>query len=167
MLVIVFQLNNLCSWANVFKFKIHKVSGNQSNLLELLLAKAFFYYNTQVEFGARVAQLVRSLDLATHTSLSPIRRGFAPSFVNYKKKGALDSQLQVKVYQLLVHGRWLSSGTLASSPWYSWNIVERGVKIPKIKSKNQNRIWLIFLLWLLVCLSSKRASVFHGHIFFV
>jgi hypothetical protein len=34
------------------------------------------------------------LDLTTHTSLSPIRRGFVPSFVNYKK-GALDSQLQV------------------------------------------------------------------------
>jgi len=34
------------------------------------------------------------LDLTTHTSLSPIRRGFAPGFVNYKK-GALDSQPQV------------------------------------------------------------------------
>ena len=44
--------------------------------------------------GARVAQWVRSLDLTTHTSLSPIRRGFAPGFVNYKK-GALDSQPQV------------------------------------------------------------------------
>jgi len=32
--------------------------------------------------------------LTTHTSLSPIRRGFAPGFVNYKK-GALDSQVQV------------------------------------------------------------------------
>jgi len=32
--------------------------------------------------------------LTTHTSLSPIWRGFAPGFVNYKK-GALDSQLQV------------------------------------------------------------------------
>jgi hypothetical protein len=38
--------------------------------------------------------------LATHTSLSPIRRGFAPGFVNYKK-GA-------KVYQLLAHGQWFS-----------------------------------------------------------
>jgi hypothetical protein len=34
-----------------------------------------------------------SLDLTAHTSLSPIRRGFAPSFVNYKKD-ALDSQPQ-------------------------------------------------------------------------
>jgi hypothetical protein len=32
--------------------------------------------------------------LTTHTSLSPIRRGFAPGFVNYKK-GALYSQPQV------------------------------------------------------------------------
>ena len=46
------------------------------------------------EPGARVAQWVRSLNLTTHTSLSPIPRGFAPSFVNYKK-GALDSQSQV------------------------------------------------------------------------
>jgi hypothetical protein len=43
---------------------------------------------------ARVAQWVRSLDLTTHTRLSLIRRGFAPSFVNYEK-GALDSQSQV------------------------------------------------------------------------
>jgi len=44
---------------------------------------------------ARVAQCVRWLDYpTTHTSLSPIRRGFATGFVNYNK-GALDSQLQV------------------------------------------------------------------------
>jgi len=35
-----------------------------------------------------------SLDLTTYASLSPIRREFAPSLVNYKK-GALDSQPQV------------------------------------------------------------------------
>ena len=45
--------------------------------------------------------------LTTRTSLSPIRRGFAPGFVNYKK-GALDSQP-------LAHGRWFSPGTPASS----------------------------------------------------
>ena len=32
--------------------------------------------------------------LVTHTSLSPIRRGFTPGFVNYTK-GALDLQLNV------------------------------------------------------------------------
>ena len=41
-----------------------------------------------------MVQRIRSFDLTTRTSLSPIRRGFAPSFVNYKK-GALDSQSQV------------------------------------------------------------------------
>ena len=43
--------------------------------------------------------------LATHTSLSQIRRGFAPGFV-----AASD-----KVYQLLAHGRWFSPDTPASS----------------------------------------------------
>jgi hypothetical protein len=52
--------------------------------------------------------------LTTHTSLSPIRRGFAPGFVNYKK-GALDSAASDKAYQLLAHGRWFSPGTPASS----------------------------------------------------
>jgi hypothetical protein len=53
--------------------------------------------------------------LTTHTSLSPIRRGFAPGFVNYKKgciRLAVESD---KVYQLLAHGRWFSPGTLTSS----------------------------------------------------
>jgi hypothetical protein len=45
--------------------------------------------------SARVAQWVRWLDyLTTHTSISPIRHGFALGFVNYKK-GALYSQPQV------------------------------------------------------------------------
>jgi hypothetical protein len=62
-----------------------------------------------------VAQWVRSLDLTTHISLSPIRRGFAPSFVN-DKKGAPDSLRQSdKVYQLLAHGRWFFPGSKASS----------------------------------------------------
>ena len=53
-----------------------------------------FLWKYMFIWGARVDQGVMSLDLTTHTSLSPIRRGFAPSFVNYKK-GALDSQPQV------------------------------------------------------------------------
>jgi hypothetical protein len=54
--------------------------------------------------------------LTTHTSLSPIWRGFTLSFVNYKK-GAVDSQSAAiyKVYQLLAHDRWFSPGTLASA----------------------------------------------------
>ena len=63
--------------------------------------------------GVRVAQIVRSLDLTTRTSLSPIQRGLAPSFVYYRKR-TLDSVASDKVYLLLAQGRWFSPGTLAS-----------------------------------------------------
>jgi hypothetical protein len=53
--------------------------------------------------------------LTTHTSLSPIRRGFAPGFVNYKKGCTQLAVTSDKVYQLLVHGRWFSPGTPVSS----------------------------------------------------
>ena len=55
------------------------------------------------------------MDLTTHTSLSPIRRGFAPSFVNYKKGCTRLAAASDNVYQLLVQGRWFSPGTPASS----------------------------------------------------
>jgi hypothetical protein len=55
------------------------------------------------------------LDLTTHTSLSPIRRGFAPTFVNYKKGCTRLAAAIDKVYQLLAQGRWFSPGTPASS----------------------------------------------------
>jgi hypothetical protein len=60
-------------------------------LLKMALKHQKFH---PIKRGARVAQWVRSLDLTAHTSLSPMRCGFAPSFVNYKK-GALYSQPQV------------------------------------------------------------------------
>ena len=70
-------------------------------------------YQSQLKFqscygGARVAQWVRSWDLATHTSLSPIWRGFAPSFVNYNKGCTRLPAASDKVYQLLAQGRWFS-----------------------------------------------------------
>jgi hypothetical protein len=55
------------------------------------------------------------LDLTAHTSLSPIRRGFGPSFVNYKKECTRLAATSDNVYQLLAQGRWFSSGTPASS----------------------------------------------------
>jgi hypothetical protein len=62
---------------------------------------------------ARVAQWVRQWDyLTTYISLSPIRRGFASSFVNYKIGCTRLAAASDKVYQLLAHGRWFS---LASS----------------------------------------------------
>jgi hypothetical protein len=62
-----------------------------------------------------VAQWVRSLDLTTHTNLSPIRRGFTCGFVNYKKGCARLAAASDKVYQLLAHGRWFFLGTPVSS----------------------------------------------------
>ena len=51
-----------------------------------------FSYETDFKQGEGPdGSMIRSLDLTSHTSISPIRRGFAPGFVNYKK-GALDSQ---------------------------------------------------------------------------
>ena len=55
------------------------------------------------------------MDLITHTSLSPIRREFAPGFVNYKKGCTRLAATSDKAYQLLAHGRWFSPGTPASS----------------------------------------------------
>ena len=49
--------------------------------------------------------------LTTHTSLSPIRCGFAPGFVNYKKWCTRLTAASDKVYQLLAHClffRWSS-----------------------------------------------------------
>jgi hypothetical protein len=53
--------------------------------------------------------------LATRTSLSPLWRGFAPGFVNYKKGCTRLTAASDKVYQLLAHGRWFSPSTPASS----------------------------------------------------
>ena len=51
----------------------------------------------------------------THSSLSPIRHGFAPGFVNYTKGCTRLAAASDQVYQLLAHGRWISPGTPASS----------------------------------------------------
>jgi hypothetical protein len=55
------------------------------------------------------------MDLTTHTSLSPIRRGFAPGFVSNKKGCTRLAAASDKVYQLLAHGRWFSPGIPSSS----------------------------------------------------
>ena len=53
--------------------------------------------------------------ITAHTSLSPIRCGFTPTFVSYKNKVHSTGSSSDKVYQLLAHGRWFSPGTSASS----------------------------------------------------
>jgi hypothetical protein len=56
-----------------------------------------------------MAQWVRLLDyLTTHISLSPIRCGFAPGYVNYQKGCTRLAAASDNVYQLLAHGRWFS-----------------------------------------------------------
>jgi hypothetical protein len=63
-----------------------------------------------------VGQCVKYLDYQIiHTILSPIRRGFAPGFVNYKKGCTRLAAASDKVHQLLAHGRWFSPGTPVSS----------------------------------------------------
>jgi hypothetical protein len=77
--------------------------------------------------------------LATHTSLSPIRRGFALSFVNYKKGCTRLAVASDKVYQLLAHGWWFSPGTPASSTTKTGrhNIAEILLKVA-LNTKNQS-----------------------------
>ena len=65
-----------------------------------------------MDTGAQVAQWVRSLDLTTHTSLSPI----TPGFVNYKKGCTRLTAASDKVYQLLTHGRWFFPASSTTKP---------------------------------------------------
>ena len=81
-------------------------SDNFIFVLLFILFRYFEYIYISLR-RARMAQRVRQLDyLRTHTSLSPIRREFAPVFVSYQK-GARDSQ----VIKLTI----CSPGTPASS----------------------------------------------------
>ena len=68
-------------------------------------------------------------------NLSPIRRGFAPGCVNYKKVRTRLTAAGDKAYQLLAHGRWFSPSTPAFSTT-KIDIAESGVKTPKIKIKS-------------------------------
>jgi len=85
--------------------------------------------------------------LTTNTSLSAIRRGFAPSFVSYKNGYIRLAAASDKVYQLLVHGRCFSPGTPASSTTKTGrhDIAESGIKTPKI-NQNQNQCFQYDLL---------------------
>jgi hypothetical protein len=78
--------------------------------------------------------------LTTHTSLSPIQRGFTPGFVNYKKGCTRLAAASDKVYQLLAHGWWLSLGTSASSTTKTGrhDIAEILLKVALKPQKNQS-----------------------------
>ena len=88
----------------------------------------------------RVAQQVRYLDyLTTHTSLSPIRRKFAPGFVNYKNGCTRLAASSDKVYKLLAHGRWFSQSTPAS-PTTKTGRNDIAEILLKVASKHQKSI---------------------------
>jgi hypothetical protein len=85
---------------------------------------------------------VAQLDyLTTHTSISPIRRGFSPAFVNYKK-GKLGSQPQENL-QVVCPWSVVLSGYSASSTTITGrhDIAEILLKVAlnTIKSINQNQ----------------------------
>jgi hypothetical protein len=83
--------------------------------------------------------------LTTHTSLSPIWRGFAPGFVSYKKGCTRLAAASDKVCQLLAHGRWFSPGTLASSTTKTGrhDIAEILLKVA-LNTKNQIKLNQLF-----------------------
>ena len=51
--------------------------------------------------------------------ISPVRSGFAPSFVDYNKGCTRLATVSDKVYRLLAQGRWVSPGTPVSSTTYT------------------------------------------------
>jgi serine/threonine protein kinase len=128
----------------------HGILHRDLTLANLLLTKSmdlvsvFSVDNVIVDFQLRLAQWVRSLDLTTHTSLSPIRRGFAPGFVNYKKGCTRLAAACDKVYQLLAHGRWFSPGIPASSTTNTGchDIAEILLKVA-LKHQKSNQIKLL------------------------
>jgi hypothetical protein len=84
--------------------------------------------------------------LTTHISLSPIRHGFAPGIVNYKKGCARLAAASDKVFQLLAHGRWFSTGTPASSTTKTGrhDIAEILLKVA-LKHNESNQINIILI----------------------
>ena len=79
-------------WKSIFD---SNKTGTIKHLAKYLCSVRLHYiFSMEPSVDFRVAQWVSSLDLTTQTSISPIRWGFAPSFVDYKK-GALDLQPQV------------------------------------------------------------------------
>jgi hypothetical protein len=83
--------------------------------------KDILFYSINIDFNEESAHIIKI-----------IRRGFVPGFVYYKKGCTRLAAASDRVYQLLAHGRWFSSGTPASS----------GVKHQKSNEINQiNKKW--------------------------
>ena len=79
---------------------------------------------------------------ASHDRKGPggsIQHGFVLGFVNYKKGCTRLAAASDKVYQLLAHGQWFSTGTAASSTTKTGrqDIAESGIKHNKSNWINQ------------------------------
>jgi len=120
------------------KLTLSKITFREIGYFKIEMTKI---WKPKMKKRARVAQWVRWLDyLTTHTSLSPIRRGFAPGFVNYKREHSTRNR---KWYSLPVACPWsvVFSGYSCFfhhknwSPWYRWNIAESGIKHTQKKHK--------------------------------
>jgi len=111
--------------------------------------------------GARVAQWVRSLDLTTHTSLSPIRRGFAPGFVIYKKGCTRLAAASDKVYQLLAHGRWFSPAS-STTKTGRHDIAEILLKVALRNQKSKILILMLMKQSVYVCMFV--CIILHAHL---
>jgi hypothetical protein len=98
--------------------------------------------------------------LTTHTSLSLIRRGFAPGFVNYKQWCTRLATASDKAYQLLAHGRWFSpaSSTTKTGRHDIAEILLKGA----LKHQKSNQIKSIWRY----CRSNKIIVIKYGWIRF-
>jgi hypothetical protein len=100
--------------------------------------------------------------IATHTSLSPIRRGFTPGFANYKKGCTRLAAASDKAYQLLAHGRWVSPGTPASFTTKTGrhDTTEILLKVTLKHQQSKIKLFSPFFPFLLVYNDVKNYSIF-------
>jgi hypothetical protein len=69
----------------------------------ILIDFGFLVFN--VTFSKKVA-LNTKIQIQIHTRLSPLRRGFAPHFIKYKRGCTRLAAANDKVYQLFAHGQF-------------------------------------------------------------
>ena len=122
----------------------------------ILEYRVIIVYSFISEYRVLIVQWVRLLDITAHTSLSPIRRGFAPSFVNKKVCNRLATASD-NVYQLLAQDRWFSPGT----PVFSTTKTGRHDILLKVALNNKNQIIFVFQIieWLSDITSSQRIEL--------
>jgi hypothetical protein len=102
-------------WYDVGDLRKPQYGSHMWPVMNILILEGPGWLNELGSCRAQVAQWVRYLDyLTTHTSLSPIRRGFVPSFVNYKKRCTRLAAASDKDYRLLAYGRWFSPASFTT-----------------------------------------------------